>query len=91
MIPPLSVSILRLTYFLSVVFLQLMLVDNSTIAMAQNFNLQNLQQQLNERSSTQIPLPDLRVGRSSQSNIRGSVHSRRAIHQHKAQEGSANH
>jgi hypothetical protein len=66
MTPPWDASIVRRNYFALVAFLQLIIVDNSGAPIAQNFNNQNLQTQLNQGPSQQIPPPNFNVGRSSQ-------------------------
>jgi hypothetical protein len=66
---------MRRNYFALVAFLQLIIVDNSSAAMAQNLNLQT---QMNQMAPTPQPVtPDFRVGRSSQPNM---GHTNRAHH-----------
>ena len=81
MIPPWDVSIRRRNYFALVAFLQLIIVDNSGAAMAQNFNEQNLQTQLNQMApAPQIPPPNFNVGRSSQPS---TAHAQHRVHRQK--------
>jgi hypothetical protein len=86
MIPPWDVSITQRNYFALVVFLQLIIVVGSGAAMAQNFNMQNLQTQLNQGPSPQIPPPNFNVGRSSQPSTARTQHK---AHTHKKQQSPA--
>jgi hypothetical protein len=86
MMPPWDVSIRRRNYFALVAFLQLIIVDNFSAAMAQNFNEQNLQTQLNQGPSPQIPPPNFNVGRSSQPSTARAQHK---AHTHKKQQSPA--
>lgn len=88
MIPPWDVSIMRRNYFALVAFLQLLSVGGSGAAMAQNFNEQNLQTQLNQMApAPQIPPPDFNIGRSSQPS---TAHAQHRVHRHKTQQSPAN-
>jgi hypothetical protein len=74
-------------YFVLVAFLQLIIVDNSGTAMAQNFNEQNLQTQLNQMApAPQIPPPNFNVGRSSQPS---TAHAQHSVHRQKTQQAPA--
>jgi hypothetical protein len=77
---------MRRNYFVLVAFLQLIIVNCSGAAMAQNFNQQNLQTQLNQGPSPQIPPPNFNVGRSSQP---GTARAQHRGHTHKKQQGPA--
>lgn len=79
MIPPWDVSIIGRNYFALVVFLQLIIADNSGAAMAQNLN--SIQQQMNQINTIpQLPAPDLSVGRSNQPSTAPAEHTHRTVH-----------
>jgi hypothetical protein len=78
MIPLWDVSIMRQTYLVFVAFLLLLLVDNSSAALAQNLNLQT---QMNQMAPPpQLPSPNLSVGRSHQPNAGRTERSRHSVH-----------
>jgi hypothetical protein len=77
---------MRRNYFVLVAFLQLIIVNNSGAAMAQNFNMQNIQTQMDQGPRQQIPPPNFNVGRSSQP---GTARAQHAGHAHKKQQGPA--
>jgi hypothetical protein len=77
---------MRRNYFVLVAFLQLIIVGNSGAAMAQNFNMQNIQTQLNQGPSQQIPPPNFNVGRSSQPS---TAHAQHRVHRQKKQQAPA--
>jgi hypothetical protein len=87
MIPPWDESIMRWNYFAFVAFLQLLIVDNSGAAMAQNFNEGNRQQQLQQMlPSPQTQTPNFNVGRSNQTS---AAQIQRKVHRHKVQQSPA--
>jgi hypothetical protein len=87
MILPWDVSITRRNYFVLVAFLQLIIVDNSGAAMAQNFNEGNRQQQLQQiLPSPQTQTPNFNVGRSNQTS---AAQIRRKVHRYKVQQSPA--
>jgi hypothetical protein len=81
---PKDVSILRQTYLLSVVFIQLSLVGDLRAAMAQGLNPQT---QIDITAPpAPMPSPDLSVGRPSQQNTRRPAQAHHtARRQHKNQ------
>jgi|GEM_PF-6829112 len=86
MMLPWDVSIRRRNYFALVAFLQLIIVDNSGAAMAQNFNNQNIQEQVKERQAPQNTTIDFNVGRSNQPRAARAEYSHRTAHRkHKKQ------
>jgi hypothetical protein len=69
-----------------VAILQLIIADNSGAAMAQNFNMPNLEEQLKERQLQQNTPPDFNVGRSNQRNTARPEHVPYSVrHEHKKQ------
>jgi hypothetical protein len=74
---------MRRNYFALVVFLQLIIVDNSGAAMAQNFNPQSLQIQMEQRTpslQSQPQTPDFRVRGSIQPNTKHPAGARHTDH-----------
>jgi hypothetical protein len=75
---------MRRNYFALVVFLQLIIVDNSGAAMAQNFNPQSLQIQMEQRTpslQSQPQTPDFSVRGSIQPNTKRAEHPRHETRQ----------
>jgi hypothetical protein len=87
MIPLRQVSILRLTYLVPVVLIQLTLVDNPGVTVAQL----NLPVQMNITAPPpQIPSPNFNVGRTTQPPANYAKHRRHTIRRYETQRGPVN-